>query len=297
MRAGDASGRREVVRGSVPVVGYVGRPCEAPLGEQEGPLRSRHLRPVHHAGDARARGGTCDPGPARVLLHGRPGARARQTGRARRSVLRRLPAVAPTRTSPSRSSRRRTTGKRSAAGCSRRSLRRGARRAVRVQQQRRWVPVPRPHRAESTRARAPALPRPVPEPRRALAAATGLWRGLDEPPRCARFPVPRVDGSGKEPRYYQRIAVQRTIEAIARGQRRLLLVMATGTGKTYTAFQILWRLWKAGTVRAGAVPRRPQHPGRPDHPNDFKPFGAVMTKVQNRRSTSPTRSTWRSTRR
>lgn len=50
------------------------------------------------------------------------------------------------------------------------------------------------------------------------------------------------DSSGKEPRYYQRIAINRTVEAIAKGQDRVLLVMATGTGKTYTAFQIIWRL-------------------------------------------------------
>jgi GSH-dependent disulfide-bond oxidoreductase len=54
------------------------------------------------------------------------------------------------------------------------------------------------------------------------------------------------DGSGKEPRYYQRNAVNAAVEAIAKGQNRVLLVMATGTGKTYTAFQIIWRLWKAG---------------------------------------------------
>lgn len=48
----------------------------------------------------------------------------------------------------------------------------------------------------------------------------------------------------KSPRYYQRIAINRTVEAIAKGQDRVLLVMATGTGKTYTAFQIIWRLWK-----------------------------------------------------
>lgn len=51
------------------------------------------------------------------------------------------------------------------------------------------------------------------------------------------------------PRYYQRIAINRTVEAIARGQKRLLLVMATGTGKTYTAFQIVYRLLQAGTVK------------------------------------------------
>jgi type I restriction enzyme R subunit len=54
------------------------------------------------------------------------------------------------------------------------------------------------------------------------------------------------DSSGKEPRYYQRNAINAAVEAIAKGQNRILLVMATGTGKTYTAFQIIWRLWKAG---------------------------------------------------
>ena len=54
------------------------------------------------------------------------------------------------------------------------------------------------------------------------------------------------DAEGRVPRYYQRIAINRTVEAIARGQNRILLVMATGTGKTYTAFQIIYRLWKAG---------------------------------------------------
>ena len=57
------------------------------------------------------------------------------------------------------------------------------------------------------------------------------------------------DGPDKEPRYYQRIAVNNTIEAIAKKQDRNLLVMATGTGKTYTAFQIIWRLWKAGVKK------------------------------------------------
>lgn len=54
------------------------------------------------------------------------------------------------------------------------------------------------------------------------------------------------DSTGRAPRYYQRIAINRTVEAIARGQNRILLVMATGTGKTYTAFQIIYRLWKVG---------------------------------------------------
>lgn len=57
------------------------------------------------------------------------------------------------------------------------------------------------------------------------------------------------DGSGRKPRYYQQIAVNRTVEAIARGQKRILIVMATGTGKTYAAFQIIYRLWKSGTAK------------------------------------------------
>jgi len=58
-----------------------------------------------------------------------------------------------------------------------------------------------------------------------------------------------TDGSGRTPRYYQQIAINRTVEAIAKGQNRILLVMATGTGKTYTAFQIIYRLWKSGVKK------------------------------------------------
>ena len=57
------------------------------------------------------------------------------------------------------------------------------------------------------------------------------------------------DAQGKFPRYYQQIAINRTVEAIAKGQNRILLVMATGTGKTYTAFQIIHRLWKSGAKK------------------------------------------------
>lgn len=58
-----------------------------------------------------------------------------------------------------------------------------------------------------------------------------------------------LDGSGRSPRYYQQIAINRTIEAVAKKQDRILLVMATGTGKTYTAFQIIYRLWKSGAKK------------------------------------------------
>ena len=64
----------------------------------------------------------------------------------------------------------------------------------------------------------------------------------EETSLCSYF----FDAEGRKPRYYQRIAINRTVEAIARGQNRILLVMATGTGKTYTAFQIIYRLWKSG---------------------------------------------------
>ena len=96
---------------------------------------------------------------------------------------------------------------------------------------------------------------------------------------------------GKAPRYYQLIAINRTIEAIARGQNRILLVMATGTGKTYTAFQIIWRLWKAGTKKRILFLADRNILVDQTKTNDFKPFGEAMTKITNRRSTRPTRST------
>jgi type I restriction enzyme R subunit len=69
-------------------------------------------------------------------------------------------------------------------------------------------------------------------------------KGLDQSAAAVVASPYYDDGSGRTPRYYQANAVNRTVEAAARGQQRLLLVMATGTGKTYTAFQIIWRLWK-----------------------------------------------------
>lgn len=86
----------------------------------------------------------------------------------------------------------------------------------------------------------------------------------------------------KFPRYYQRIAVNRVVEAIAKGRDRLLLVMATGTGKTYTAFQIIWRLWKAGKVnRILYLADRNILIDQTIY-NDFKPFEGVINKVKNR---------------
>jgi type I site-specific restriction endonuclease len=73
------------------------------------------------------------------------------------------------------------------------------------------------------------------------------YKGISTPEaeRIASFDY-FFDTQGRQPRYYQQIAINRTVEAIAKGQNRLLLVMATGAGKTYTAFQIIYRLWKNG---------------------------------------------------
>ena len=76
------------------------------------------------------------------------------------------------------------------------------------------------------------------------------WKGLTPELEPVVLQDYHDDGSGKAPRYYQHNAINATVEAIAQGQRRVLLVMATGTGKTYTAFQIIWRLWKAGKKNA-----------------------------------------------
>lgn len=91
-----------------------------------------------------------------------------------------------------------------------------------------------------------------------------------------------ADGTGRMPRYYQNVAINRTVEAIAKGQNRLLLVMATGTGKTYTAFQIIWRLWKAGAKKRILFLVDRNILADQTKTNDFKPFGQAMTKVTNR---------------
>lgn len=84
----------------------------------------------------------------------------------------------------------------------------------------------------------------------------------------------------KTPRYYQRIAINRTIEAIANGKNRILLVMATGTGKTFTAFQIAHRLWKSGTKKKILYLADRNILIDQTMEQDFKPFEKVMTKVQ-----------------
>ena len=83
-----------------------------------------------------------------------------------------------------------------------------------------------------------------------------------------------------EPRYYQRIAVERTVEAIAKGKDRVLIVMATGTGKTITAFQIIHRLKASGLKKKILYLADRNILIDQTMVQDFKPFKKVMTKVQ-----------------
>ena len=87
----------------------------------------------------------------------------------------------------------------------------------------------------------------------------------------------------KQPRYYQRIAVNRTVDAVAGGQDRVLLVCATGTGKTFMAFQIIYRLWKAGIKKKILFLADRNVLVDQTISGDFKPFGGKMTKVENKK--------------
>jgi type I restriction enzyme R subunit len=109
------------------------------------------------------------------------------------------------------------------------------------------------------------------------------WKGLAAPEAVKLIEQPfYTDGSGREPRYYQRVAINRAVEAIAKGQQRMLLVMATGTGKTYTAFQIIWRMWKAKAKKRILFLADRNILVDQTMQQDFAPFGEVMHKVTNR---------------
>lgn len=109
------------------------------------------------------------------------------------------------------------------------------------------------------------------------------FRGITEPDEALVTEPYYDDGSGKEPRYYQAEAINRVIEKVAQGEKRLLLVMATGTGKTYTTFQIIYRLWKAKKARRILFLVDRNILADQTLMNDFKPFGSVMTKIRNRK--------------
>jgi len=88
------------------------------------------------------------------------------------------------------------------------------------------------------------------------------------------------DGSGKTPRYYQEVAINRTIEAVAKGQKRIMTVMATGTGKTMVAGQIIWRLWKSRKAKRILFLADRNILVDQTMVNDFKHFGDKMIKIQ-----------------
>lgn len=109
------------------------------------------------------------------------------------------------------------------------------------------------------------------------------WKGLAKPEAVKLIAQPYyTDAGGKEPRYYQRVAINRAIEVISKGQQRILLVMATGTGKTYTAFQIIWRLWKAKAKKRILFLADRNILVDQTMQQDFAPFGEVMHKITNR---------------
>lgn len=85
-----------------------------------------------------------------------------------------------------------------------------------------------------------------------------------------------------KPRYYQRIAINKTVEAIAKGENRILLVMATGTGKTFTAFQIAYKLWNAGLKKKILYLADRNILIDQTMQQDFKPFEDVMTKISHK---------------
>ena len=103
------------------------------------------------------------------------------------------------------------------------------------------------------------------------------WKGLSE--QQARVTFQGYHDTGKTPRYYQTNAVNAAIEAIAKGRDRLLLVMATGTGKTFTAFQIIWRLWKSGTKKRVLFLADRNVLVDQTMVNDFRPFIGSMAKL------------------
>lgn len=116
-----------------------------------------------------------------------------------------------------------------------------------------------------------------------------LWKRYEETKNLSEEQIEMINEpyyfqlGEKTPRYYQRIAINRTVDAIARGQNRALLVMATGTGKTYTAFQIIYRLWKAEKKKKVLFLADRNVLVDQTMVNDFKPFEKIMTKVENRK--------------
>ena len=105
------------------------------------------------------------------------------------------------------------------------------------------------------------------------------WKGLNPGAESVFLQDYFDDGGDKTPRYYQVNAINAAVEAIVKGRQRILLVMATGTGKTYTVFQIIWRLWKAGRKKRILFLADRNVLVDQAMVNDFRPFGRAMTKL------------------
>ena len=118
-----------------------------------------------------------------------------------------------------------------------------------------------------------------------LWASYRAWKGLTPEAESIVLQDYFDDGGDKAPRYYQVNAINAAIEAIAKGDERILLVMATGTGKTYTAFQIIWRLWKAGRKKRILFLADRNVLIDQTMVNDFRPFGAAMAKLSTKAKT------------
>jgi len=113
-----------------------------------------------------------------------------------------------------------------------------------------------------------------------LIALYSSWKGNKSSAYHAVLETPYyTDNASKSPRYFQRIAINRVVEAISQGQNRALLVMATGTGKTYTAGQIMWRLWKSGNAKRILFLADRNILVDQAKINDLKHFGDALTKI------------------
>lgn len=131
-----------------------------------------------------------------------------------------------------------------------------------------------------------AFPRPE-----QLWSAYCKWKGLTPEAEHIVLQDYFDDGSGRQPRYYQRNAINAATEAIAKGNNRVLLVMATGTGKTYTAFQIIWRLWRAGRKKRVLYLADRNVLIDQTMVNDFRPFKGAMAKLSSRAAEEDDEST------
>ena len=109
-----------------------------------------------------------------------------------------------------------------------------------------------------------------------------LWKGINDKEEKVVTQDYYIDEDTFPPRYYQRIAINRTVEAISKGQDRVLLVMATGTGKTYTAFQIVYKLFKAGEKKRILYLADRNILVDQTIIGDFKPLTKNINKIKNR---------------